>query len=133
MNGALGATATLSATPFPAAIPLLIAQAALTAANIAVIASQKFAQGGVVQQEAGKSSTGDQHLVRVNPGEEILTREQRSSRSSINIGDTNIVINGTVNEDSIKKIDKTLQDRNESLRNQIMELSEAGRLSGISF
>jgi len=134
INGALGATKVLTQTPLPAAIPLLILQGVMTAANIAVIASQKFAKGGIVKQEAGKSAFGDQHLVRANPGEMVLTKQQQKSMgSNVNIESTIINIQGNVTQDTLDQIDTTLQDRNEEVRQTLLELSESGRISGVDF
>lgn len=134
INGALGATKTLANVGMPAAIPMLILQGVMTAANIAVIASQKFAKGGVVQQETGKSAFGDQHLIRANPGERVLTKEQNKNLgTTVNIGDTNIIIQGDISQESLDQIDKTLSDRNEEIRDTLLELSENGRIAGVTF
>lgn len=48
----------------------------LGAVEIAAIASEplpQFANGGLVPQRPGTSATGDQQLIRANPGEEVLT------------------------------------------------------------
>jgi TP901 family phage tail tape measure protein len=134
INGALGATKTIATSGFPAAIPLLIAQAVVTAANIAVIASQKFANGGIVQKEPGKAPFGDQHLIRANPGERVLTQEQQKGLGqTIVIGDTNLVIQGNVTQDTLEEIDGVIQDRNEELRQSLLELTESGRIAGVVF
>ena len=39
----------------------------------------KYAEGGIVPQVPGVSSTGDQHLARVNPGELILNEAQQAN------------------------------------------------------
>ncbi len=140
MNGALGVTKTLATVAFPKSIPVLIMQGAMVAANIATIASQKFGKGinsssnGVVQQEPGLSPTGDQHLIRVNPGEIIRTPEQeRALGSSINMGNTNINIYGNIDQNSLNQIDSILQDRNEEIRDSLLQLQDSGRISGVSF
>ena len=132
INGALGATKTIANVGFPAAIPMLVLQGVATAASIATIAAQKFAKGGVVQQEAGKSATGDQHLIRANPGEMVLTKEQQRNMG-VTIGDTNIIIQGNVSQDTLAQIDQTLEDRNEALRQSLLDLSESGRIAGVVF
>lgn len=76
IDGALGAAKTVATMGWPAAIPMLVVQGIATAAQVAVIASQSFKNGGRVKQEPGVPSTGDKHIVRVNPGEVILTPEQ---------------------------------------------------------
>lgn len=132
INGALGATKTIANVGFPAAIPLLVLQGVATAASIATIASQKFAKGGRVKQEPGKAATGDQHLIRADPGELVLTKEQQKNMG-VTIGGTNIVIQGNVNQDTLTQIDQTLEDRNEALRQSLLDLSESGRIAGLVF
>jgi hypothetical protein len=134
INGALGVTKTIANLGFPAATPALVLQGIATAASIATIASQKFAKGGIVQKEPGKGFTGDQHLIRANPGEMVLTKEQqRNIGANVSVGDTNIIIQGNVTEETLDQIDQTLEDRNESLRQQLLELSESGRITGVAF
>ena len=134
LNGALGATKTIANTGFPAAIPMLVLQGAALAVSIATIASQKFAKGGIVQKEVGKPMTGDKHLISANPGEMVLTKDQQKGLGqTVVIGDTQIIIQGNVDENSLAQIDQTIEDKNESLRQSILELSETGRIGGVTF
>jgi hypothetical protein len=71
MNTALGVTKAISS---PATIPLVPWIIGTGAVQLAQIASQKFAQGGVVR---GESRTGDNVLVRANAGEMVLTEQQQ--------------------------------------------------------
>lgn len=66
LNGALGITKTIAQLGFPAAIPGIIITAALTAANIGVIASQQFAQGGIVSGQI-TGTMGEYAGVKNNP------------------------------------------------------------------
>ena len=75
MNGALGVTKALSLpTPFNWIEAGLIA--AMTATQVGVIASQKFANGGIV---GGYSFSGDKVSALVNSGEMILNKSQQAN------------------------------------------------------
>lgn len=74
MNGALGITKALSLpTPFNWIEAALIG--AMTATQVGVIASQKFAMGGIV---GGASYSGDKVSAMVNSGEMILNSRQQN-------------------------------------------------------
>lgn len=87
MNAAQGAIGLWAKPGFPANIPLLAILAAQTAAQIAVITSQKFAGGGRVQslrdgristnQNIPTQSNGDNVLATVKTGEVILNKRQQ--------------------------------------------------------
>jgi hypothetical protein len=62
--------------PFPLSLITAALAAATTAAQIAVISAQKFANGGIV---SGTSYTGDNVPVQVNSGEMILNKQQQSN------------------------------------------------------
>lgn len=142
IDGALGAAKTVATLGWPAAIPMLIVQGIATASQIAVIASQKFARGGVVQQEPGVPSTGDRHIVGVNPGEIILTPEQfsnlRSGASSTSGGQivnfqTTLNLSGQINSAVMDRLEETLEDHREKIREDLRVLQTSGRISGITF
>lgn len=132
INGALGITKTIATTGFPAAIPLLIAQGIVMATQMAQIASQKFGDGGIVKKEPGIPVTGDKHIIAVNPGERILTEEQQKNigtSTTVSLGDTNIIINGNVNNEQIEEITTTIEEQNEQVLQSIKNLVEQARIN----
>ena len=101
INGALGALQTIANLGFPLAIPALIAVAAVTAANIATIASQKFARGGIAKFEDGGIAPGRLHRdggtpaviggrepVEIEVGEAIVNRKS-TARYTQTLSDIN--------------------------------------------
>jgi len=115
--------------PFGLAAPSLIASfggattamvLGAAAANTAQIASsmQSFAGGGVVQQESGVSSTGDNHVIRVNPNEEVLTAD-----------DPRHVNNGGGGGNFTINIGNLTQDVLGELEDNIRMLQSSGRTS----
>jgi hypothetical protein len=110
---------------------------AFTAAQIAQIATAKFAQGGIV---GGNSYSGDRVNARLNSGEMVLTQQQQAQlfnmangrgagNQSISMGGDTIIIQGSADSRAIEAIKKTKEDQLESLRGMIKELSYRGRLS----
>jgi hypothetical protein len=81
-------------------------------AQISTIASQKFAQGGIVKGESGVPNIGDKTLVRVNAGEGIFTRDQMKALGGM-MGTNNIsptlVVNGNVDSSTVPKLNDSLQ------------------------
>jgi hypothetical protein len=99
VNTAQAVTGALAATPGPVGIAMAVIVGVLGAIQTGIIASQAFAQGGVVQSEAGKSNTGDNILVRANPGERVLTERQNRAYENVimggfSAGPVSITING---------------------------------------
>ena len=134
INSALGTTMTIAQAGFPAAIPLLIAQGIANAAAIAVIAAQKFQTGGVVQKQPGVPSTGDQTLIRANPGERVLTKEQNQQLGTpINIGDTYISIGGNADQNTVNQIKEVLSENTDNLLDELKVMQDRGQLSGLVF
>lgn len=74
VNTALAVTKALSGSPPPLNFILAAATAAAGLAQVASIASQSFAMGGIVQ---GTSTYGDRTLVRANAGEMFLNKGQQ--------------------------------------------------------
>lgn len=154
IDGALGAAKTVATMGWPAAIPMLIVQGITTAAQVAVIASQSFKNGGRVKQEPGVPSTGDKHIVRVNPGEVILTPEQYddmtnnslmslSPTNSSNIATNNnsnnytntysIVINGNPSKKDLKELENTIKkiqkdEQRKDIQRGNLKVSRSGKL-----
>lgn len=89
--------------------PLAIAVGALGAAQVGIIASQKFARGGIVDYG---STTGDTTTARVNKGEMILNPSQQAQLFNIANGsksggtttiNAGIVINGNADKAVIEE------------------------------
>lgn len=132
ISGAMGAAKTVANVGFPAAIPLLVLQAATTAAALATAASQKFAGGGIV---GGNSFSGDNVNARVNSGEMILNNRQignlfkRIDNNQLGGGevraDFSITVQGNITGDGVEALKSNQQemldqffDRYETLRMQ---------------
>jgi hypothetical protein len=78
INTAVGATKALSATPYPPVNAVLMAATiAMGAVQIATIASQNFALGGVAKRNPGAVS--DSVNINVNPDERIVTKRQQNN------------------------------------------------------
>jgi len=75
MNAAVGMMKVWADPGYPAAIPLTIAIGAQSSAATAVVASQKFADGGIV---AGNSTSGDNVPAMVNSKEIIMNQNQQA-------------------------------------------------------
>lgn len=81
MNTSMGVTEALSTPATWPLVPWIIGTGALQVANIA---AQKFAKGGIVQ---GDSRSGDNINIRANAGEMMLTDEQQSRLFKIASGE----------------------------------------------
>ncbi|MBD3387588.1 MAG: hypothetical protein GF414_01480 [Candidatus Altiarchaeales archaeon] len=110
---------------------MAVVTAAVTATQIALIASQSFAQGGIVQ---GDSTTGDRTMVRANAGELILNTAQQenvasrlSQPSNVSVGGDTIIIQGNADESTVAAIQQTRQDQLEALREMQLELNYQGQ------
>lgn len=112
INTAAGAAKAISQGGFPAGLIFAGLIAAAGAIQIATIAKQKFAKGGAFmtngQMDIGGATVGD------NPGgRELVTVTPISSKNfkgpdiggGMNVGDTNIVINGNVGEKEVRDIE----------------------------
>lgn len=66
-----------------AAIAAAGSAAAYIAAGLVRGWAGSYAEGGIVPQVPGVSSTGDQHIARVNPGELILNKAQQENLASL--------------------------------------------------
>ncbi len=125
INTALGISNALTMSPPPLGIAMAIIVGAMGAAQVALIASQSFAHGGVVKG----APSGDQNLVRANGGEMFLTQAQQSRLLAIAEGQggsgptvTNnfeFTIAGDVDE-------STWADRMRKTRETMYELSYTG-------
>lgn len=75
MNGALGITKNIAELGFLKSIPVNLLTAFQTAAQVAVIKAQKFANGGISGIVPGTSWIGDKLLTGLNSGEIVMNRE----------------------------------------------------------
>ena len=113
------------------AIPASIAIGAQGAAQIATIAAQKFATGGIV---GGNSTSGDRVPAMVNSGEMILNRQQQNNLfNQINSGGGGgaITINApvTVNGGDASSIEDGWTRQLEKIKNAVRELQFSGELA----
>jgi hypothetical protein len=136
INTALAVANALTSQPFLPMGPIMAGvAAALGTAQIAIIASQQFAQGGIV---TGASFTGDQIPVRVNSGEMILNRAQQSQLfamangigggNAISMGGDTIVINGNADQNAIDQIRKSRQEQMQEMKDLLKEMKYHGQL-----
>jgi len=112
INTGLGVTKALASSPPPLNFINAGIVGAQGGAQISTIASQKFAQGGIVKGESGVPNIGDKTLVRVNAGEGIFTRDQMKALGGM-MGTNNIsptlVVNGNVDSSTVPKLNDSLQ------------------------
>lgn len=113
--------------------------AASTIAQVAVISSQKFAKGGIIQGPA----TGDQVSVQANGGEMMINTDQQarlwdivsgragmsSTPQSVTIGGDNIVVQGNLDQNAADSIIRYKESRLTQLKADIKELSYRKQLS----
>lgn len=83
INGALAATTTLAQLGLPAAIPALIAVAATTLSEIAIISAQKFQKGGILSGPSHRDGgvpvrVGGSTIVEAEGGEAIINKKSTS-------------------------------------------------------
>jgi len=138
INGAVGITKLWYENG--ALAPLFIGlEVASVASQIAVIASQKFASGGIVQGQG----TGDTVPAMLSPGEVVLNSQQQAAtlmaiakgsapsttNKNVNLHMGDIVINGSPDNNTLKAIGKSREDQ---IRNTRKMLIQAG-LVGASF
>jgi len=141
INTALGITAALGSGPPPASIVLAAIVGVLGAVQIALIASQSFAEGGIVQ---GASTTGDNTLVRANAGELILNPMQQNRLLSIaegrtgagtspqiNLGGDTIIIQGGADESAIAALQSTRIEQVEMITEALAEAAYQGQIAEV--
>lgn len=112
INTGLGVTKALASSPPPLNFINAGIVGSQGAAQISTIASQKFAQGGIVKSETGVPNIGDKTLVRVNAGEGVFTQDQMKALGGM-MGTNNIsptlVVNGNVDSSTVPKLNDSLQ------------------------
>jgi len=119
INTGLGVTKALASSPPPLNFINAGIVTAQGGAQISTIASQKFAQGGIVKSESGVPNIGDKTLVRVNAGEGVFTQDQMKALGGM-MGTNNIsptlVVNGNVDSSTVPKLNDSLQEFADKIR-----------------
>lgn len=134
INTAQAVTGALAATPGPVGIAMAIIVGVLGAIQTGIIASQAFARGGIVQPEAGKANTGDNILVRANPGERILTEKQNRAYENIimggfSSGPVTVTINGNADERTVTSaLAKSREQQMYDMRRLMLEMKSNNML-----
>lgn len=120
-------------------IAMSVVIAALTATQIAVIESQKFAGGGIVQGP----TTGDTVPIQANGGEMMLNTSQQaslwnmiasksgstsSSSNNINMAGDTYIVSGSLDKSAVSEIRRMKEERQMQLRSDIKELSYRNQL-----
>lgn len=126
INTGLAYTKALASSPPPINFINGASVLAMGGAQISTIASQKFAMGGIVKPEGGKSDIGDKTLIRVNAGEGVFTKDQMKAlgeRQSISVSP---VININGNADS--GVVSALQDSVQMIADKVTEAIRSGKL-----
>lgn len=137
INTAQGVTKALASS----GPPLNFIMAALTgvagAIQVGLIASQAFAQGGIVQAASGVPTTGDQTTIRVNPGEMVLNKQQQTNLlalannagsrggGSVSIQET-IIVQGNMDSTAIDELKQHREAWLEMLRDSNKALGYRG-------
>ncbi len=109
---------------------------ALTASQVAVIGSQKFATGGIVQGP----TTGDKVTIQANGGEMMLTTGQQARLyqalngqgtlgQQITISGDTFIVHGNLDKNAADQIIRQKEQRISVLRNDLRELNYRGQLS----
>jgi len=135
INTAVAVTKAMDKGP-PVGFIMAALTAAAGAAQIALIASQSFAQGGIVE---GSSTSGDNTLVRANAGEAIMTRAQQdrllaiadgraSGGASVTVGGDTIVINGSADASTVESIRQTRTEQLAQMREMMLDLQYRGQM-----
>ena len=120
INIALGVSKALASSTPPLNFINAAAVGAAGAAQISTIASQKFAQGGIVQ---GGSTIGDKQNIRVNSGELILNKAQQDNvaqqlTNNITVS-PQIIIQGNADQSTVEKLTGSLEELADRIRSTI--------------
>lgn len=110
--------------------------AALTASQVALIGSQKFATGGIVQGPAA----GDKVTIQANGGEMMLTMGQQARLyqalngqgtmgQQVTIAGDTYIVHGNLDKNAADQIIRQKEQRISVLRNDLRELNYRGQLS----
>lgn len=130
-------TGALSMMPPPVGIAMAVIVGALGAIQTGIIASQAFAQGGIVQS-AGAPSTGDKVNARLNPGEMVLNQTQKDNmlwnlatsrqrtEQPMAVGGDTFIVQGNLDTNAVTEIKKYKEEFLEVLRSSNKELKQRG-------
>lgn len=110
--------------------------AALTASQVALISSQKFATGGIIKGP----TTGDKVTVQANGGEMMLTTGQQARLyqalngqgtmgQQVTIAGDTYIVHGNLDKNAADQIIRQKEQRISVLRNDLRELNYRGQLS----
>jgi len=106
IDGALGIQKALSAYPMPLAIPFMLLAAAVTATQIALISSQKFAEGEV--DIAGPSHSKGGVPAEIEGGESVInkhaTAKHKALLQAINADDTAAIANAALQNEAFHDV-----------------------------
>lgn len=135
INTAQAVSGALTMKPPPLGIAMAIIVGALGAVQTGIIASQAFAQGGIVQPEQGVPTSGDKTQVSVNPGEMILNQRQQKNLltmangygggSGVSINET-IIVQGNMDSNAIAELKQHREEWLEMLRDSNKQLKYRG-------
>lgn len=125
------------ALAIPAGIGMSAVIAALTVAQVAAIASQKFAGGGIVK---GKEF-GDTVPIQANGGEMMINKTQQTrlwnmiagptqtQQTPLSIGGDTYIISGNLDENAVRQIRQMKEQRQSTLLSDMKDLKYRGYLN----
>lgn len=128
INTAIAESEAASSAPYPYNVPAIIAAAAVGATEIATIAAQQFAEGGIA---SGSRIAQDTVSARLTGGEMVLTEAQQARLFKMANGagggggvqaDFSITIQGNASNDTISRIADTREEQLKQFRALYKEL-----------
>lgn len=135
INTAQAVSGALTMKPPPLGIAMAIIVGALGAVQTGIIASQAFAQGGIIQPVQGVPTSGDKTQVSANPGEMIINQRQQRNLlamangygggGGIQINET-IVVQGNMDSNAIAELKQHREEWLEMLRDSNKQLKYRG-------
>lgn len=136
INTAQGVTKALASSGPPLNFIMAGLVGVAGAIQVGLIASQAFAEGGIVQPNGGPA-TGDKTTVRVNPGEMILNQRQQRNLLAIANSPSNaagggvsiqetIVVQGNMDSSAIQELKQHREEWLEMLRDSNKQLNYRG-------
>lgn len=136
INTAQGVTKALASSGPPLNFIMAGLVGVAGAIQVGMIASQAFAEGGIVQPNGGPA-TGDKTMVRVNPGEMILNQRQQRNLLAIANSPSNaagggvsiqetIVVQGNMDSNAVQELKRHREEWLEMLRDSNKQLNYRG-------
>lgn len=115
---------------------MAVLTAAVTATEVAVIASQKFAGGGVVQKKYGGGGT-DSEPAMLTPGEVVLRPDQfaalrggsSTSGATHHHYDLSINVNGSASQSTVSQIRQSLVEQIKALKRTMQQAQRIRQIS----